>query len=399
MLSLELIAIVFCFIFLYVIVWPAMIDRLARQTITMIDNDDFEHAENRLRWLVKVNRPYHLPIFVRAYLRFKTGDLDGAIVDLQRAIELDPENATYRMLLADIYVRLGKLLKSHRIYRQTLYYFPSYAPAQHHLIQILVHLGRLDDALAEAEDGVNNRPDSAEDMYLRGYANMYLDNVEVAEKDFKQAILNDKNEAKFYLTRSLIHHYKDNLPGARHDLTQATQIKPDSQHARAALIYLDTKDGTNEAAITKLTALIEESPDDTIAYEFRATIRASQGDFAGAEDDLQQALTIEPKSFSILIALGDLRFEQEEYDAAEAFYAQARALKEYDIHNWIRQAFVMYKTGDQDTALRQWQKVIKHDRRYANPKWITVLLDPSATMIATAIELIDLMQSQGEGDS
>ncbi|QQD85547.1 MULTISPECIES: tetratricopeptide repeat protein [unclassified Jeotgalicoccus] len=85
--------------------------------------------------------------------------------------------------------------------------------------------------------------------------------------------------------------------------------------------------GDYEAALEEIFKAIDESPKEDTHYINGAVVLSTIGKIEEAERFLQQALVINPDSFSALYTLGNLYFDAERYNEARTVYLTAYGSK------------------------------------------------------------------------
>lgn len=88
-----------------------------------------------------------------------------------------------------------------------------------------------------------------------------------------------------------------------------------------------------------------------------AIVRARNGDTTGAEDRLRSAMALCPESAAPLRGLAGLRFKAEDWLGAARFAQQALDLDPDDRYTWRLLAGSRFLLGDEDGALRAWNRV------------------------------------------
>ena len=94
------------------------------------------------------------------------GDAGGAIVELRKAIEIDPTSVEARVNLADLYRARGTESEAEAVLRQGLVNLPRAAQLHHALGLTLVRQKRHADALREFEQAAKLAPDNARYAYV-----------------------------------------------------------------------------------------------------------------------------------------------------------------------------------------------------------------------------------------
>ncbi len=153
--------------------------------------------------------PKHTPALIgRGYARKATGDLVGARADLERFIELapnDPDAAGARKVLSELERTSGDI--------------PSRA-------ETLLDADDLDAAIAAATAELELAPDSARALHARGIAYAKKGERTKALADLDRAIGLDANRAESWAARASVHLELGDSPKARDQATHAMSLKP-----------------------------------------------------------------------------------------------------------------------------------------------------------------------------
>ncbi len=88
--------------------YPGYTDAWVRKGITLFDNGMYNEAEQCLNQAVRLRPTEFKAIYNRGKLRLKTGEIDGAIADLDKATTLKPEHPGAHELFGDALMQAGK---------------------------------------------------------------------------------------------------------------------------------------------------------------------------------------------------------------------------------------------------------------------------------------------------
>lgn len=202
-------------------------------------------------------------LLTRAAMHLILEDLDDAIRDASRAIEVNRRSPAGYLLRAEVYLRRGE---------------PAFA------------LGDLDEALQFA-------PGSARIHLVRAYANIGLGRDEEALGDARAALKLAPEMTAAYLVRAQIHLRTDRYARAAAEAMRAAVIAPDNRmaHDTATIAFSElARFDDAKAAADRLVALEPKSAD---ALNARCWVLALKPDPKAALPDCDAAISLDPKHF------------------------------------------------------------------------------------------------------
>ncbi len=183
------------------------------------------------------------------------GELQRAIEQLTKAIELDP-------MLLNAYLQRG-----------TAYY----------------EIGDLEHVITDLDLVILHAPDTPAAHYWRGRTYLDMGKTDLALEDIDEAIELDPNEPANPLLRGVIHLRREEYDAALEDAARAIELgfEEIGYHNRAIVF---TKMGNDQAAIDDWTRVVALNPDNAIAYCQRGMLFEKTGQFERALSDLQTGL-------------------------------------------------------------------------------------------------------------
>ena len=208
--------------------------------------------------------------YARAILSFSKGNLQGALEEFNRALEINPD-------YADAYFDRGNVLFQLKDYQ---------------------------GAMADWKEALRINPQDAEAYYNIGHARVKLGDFLGAIEDWTQALARDASDAKSYFYRGRAYYAIGKIQEAIEDYSQAIEIAPN--HGRAYLHRGDARAdlGENAGAIEDYTQAIALDAANGLAYYNRATVQLAEGNKEAAIEDLQKAA-------QLFLAQGKMSWHQE----------------------------------------------------------------------------------------
>ncbi len=167
------------------------------------------------------------PAFAAAYNNrgnayFTQGDLERALADYNRSIELDnPELHLPYNNRGNIHYQRGDLESALADYTEAIRLNPQYAGAYYNRGNVLTDQGELEAAVADYDTAIRLDPQYSEAYNSRGIAHAQLGNLEQAEADCTRSIeTNNPVPCLPYLNRAYIRAARGNRAGAVADFRQ-----------------------------------------------------------------------------------------------------------------------------------------------------------------------------------
>ena len=201
-------------------------------------------------------------IYFNLGLKFaKSNDLNKAIFNFTKAIELNPNYTTAYKERGDVKIDLDD------------------------------YQGAIDDFSKvielDLEDSVAYRN--------RGLAKALLENYQEAIDDYTKAIKIDPDYFLAYCNRGFAKMKSKNYQGSINDYTKAIEIDPEDalayRNCGSAKSYL----GDYEGAIDNFSKAIELDPEDAVAFMKRGNSKMELYDYQGAIDDFSKVIKLDPK--------------------------------------------------------------------------------------------------------
>ena len=250
----------------------------------------------------------------RGTLRRHQGDAAGALSDLDRAIALAPDDAAALNERASLHLQLGDATRSVADYRRAADLLPPSSAAGQRLSALIRELSP--SAAAPGQLTAAALVVRAEQRRRRGDAAGALE-------DYTSALEREPQLAEAWLGRGELRMHQGELRGAATDLERALELDPDRLEvvlAHGALRELQQDLVGALADYERAVALAPRAPE---AYHARAQLRAAQGDLHGARADLDRALALDPRAGSSRGLRAQLRAQTGDLIGALRDYRQA----------------------------------------------------------------------------
>jgi tetratricopeptide (TPR) repeat protein len=285
----------------------------------------------------------------RGSARGFNGDMNGAIADFSRAIELDPKSvsANYRR-------GITKLQK-----------------------------GDYDGAIGDLTRTIELSPNTADYYNDRGLAKLRKGDNDGAIGDFTRTIDLDAKNAIAYRNRALAKNIKHDADGALADLNRAIELDPKNAAAFNSRGAIKKSKGDLDGAIADFTSAIELNDKLATAYKNRGEAKQAKGDAAGAKEDLKRAGELDPGLMS----------EKPSVNSKQTAASATPASEEAD-ENLVNRGIEKAKKGDLDGAIADFDRAAElnpqDDAPYYNRAQAKRLKNDTAGAIADYTRAIEL---------
>lgn len=242
-----------------------------------------------------------------AMANVRTRKLADAQRAIQRAIDINPQNADFHLTAANIEQDLGHFNACVELLRQALRLRPSFAQAHNNLGIVLSDLGRIEDASSAFTEAIRLNP-----QYARAHANLAAAQMR------------------------LLH-----LPEALNSAERATELQPDYAHAHHLLANAHAMLGDPDAAAVAVSRALQLKPDLVESSLLLAQVLSKLKRPDEAEQVVRQALTLSPLRAELWTLLGDLVSGRDDLSGALDAYQRSLELRPGDLTTTARAALLL----------------------------------------------------------
>ncbi len=370
-------------------------------------------------------------------------DLDGALADFNKAVELYLESAVAYNNLGNVKANKDNLDGALADFDKAIMLNPAYAVAYYNRGITKNNRGDLEGALADYDKSIKLNTDyvvayinrgnaksdkgdldgaiadydksmelfelslyeveiDKEEIYNnRGIAKYDNDDYEGALSDFDQAILYKSDFVEAYINRGILKNSCGGLWGsASADYDNAIKHKPDNAedyyncgnlgNARRQLKmngvdYVERgkakyRDDDPCGAIADYNKAIQHNHDDTDAYFNRGNAKLDSGDLDGAIIDYDKVIKLFPDDSESYNKRGNAKYYKGDLDGALADYDKAIELDLYCEEAYINRGNTKSEKGDLDGALVDYDKALE-----INPDYEEAINNPSFSLFGDRI--------------
>lgn len=259
--------------------------------------------------------------------------VDSCIADMDRELTPD-EHVLHRSVLrynrAQVLVGLGRLDEALADYTAVIDQDPNYPEYHFDRASILRRLGRYEDAHADYDEAIRLSPPFPEAYYNRGDLRLELGDVAGALADFGYTLELDPDFVDAYVNRAGILLDEGDATGAVRDATAGLAVDPDNPHLHVVLGRTHADEGRTDEAMAEFDRALAVDPDLVSALAGRAALAYELGRPDAATADLRHAVALRPDDAELRYNLAFVHQGTEQWAEALAELERAIALDPED---------------------------------------------------------------------
>ncbi|MBI3724576.1 tetratricopeptide repeat protein [bacterium] len=265
-------------------------------------------------------QPSAEPFAIRALARAQKGDLDGAVADCDRAVELGPSQAGAWYFCGDVRLVAKDYARAIDAYTKAVALDPKLVEAWNNRGAARQKVGDVDGALYDLSRAVELDPHAAHRFCGRAIAWDAKKDYAHAIEDYTRAIELDPKSALAWDNRGLDRLEQGDKDRALADISRAIELEPARSLYWSHRGLVKDKKRDLRGAIADYTRAIELDAKNKDAWEQRGVDRRLLRDFRGAVDDAAHAVELAPNDAAAWILLGIARQAADDPDGAIAAY-------------------------------------------------------------------------------
>lgn len=307
----------------------------------------------------------------------RQGRLDQAAASYQQAISLKPEYAAAHYNLASVRSAAGRHEEAEELMARAIEADSGYQPAHKALAQLRERRGDYDGAIESLEIAVGIRPDDVEARNLLGYLLGKQRRPDAAAAILRRTLQIDSTHADTWAHLGALQLAAKDFTSARQHLEMAIQLN--AYHTKAhfdlanCLMRLGQKENGQkmlrqfetlrsiDTDIAKYREAIRHDPTDPALYQELARLYSRRGETDKAIQFYRQAISRDAELAAAHNNLGNLLLQQNRLEeAARAYRAALRADSTYAFaHNGI--GSVRLLSGNRVGAMEAFKRAVALD--------------------------------------
>jgi len=293
------------------------------------------------------------------------GRMEDAMASYRQALRIKPDYAKAHGNMGTIYMGLARLDEAEACYRRVLQIKPDHAEAHFNLGNVLLNLGQLDKAEACCRQALQIKPNFAEAYYNLGVILAELERMDEAEANYRRVLEIKPDFAEAHCNLGILFAKQSRVAEAEANFRRALQIKPDYAEVHYNLGILFAEKGHLDEAETSYRQALKRKSDYAEVYYNLGILFAEKGRLEEAEANYRRALQIKPDFVEVHYNLGILLTEQSRLDEAEASYRRALQIKPDFVEVHYNLGILLAELGHLDEAEANYRQAVQIKPDYA----------------------------------
>lgn len=247
------------------------------------------------------------------------GNLKASIVELKNAIQRNPGNSQARLLLGQVYLKMGMGAAAEKELTQAAKLGVNRETIMPQLGEALLLTGEYKRVLDEIQPSdQTSKSNLARILQLRGDAILMQGNVEDACNLFQQSLDTDPNNPPTYWGLARCAVLKRDVSKAKEWLDLALKLKNKEAKTWIYVGDLERKNNDLQGALTAYTNALKFEPNNLEALGQRVSAYLASGQQESASKDLDQLHQLAPKAPATKYLQALFHFHRKQYSEAQS---------------------------------------------------------------------------------
>ncbi len=303
----------------------------------------------------------------RAELLFATGRIDEALTAAKAATETAGAPAIAHLVLGRTHAARGQLDEAQRAFGRAVEIEPRLSAARVELARLYLRAGRLPEAERAAEAAVLHEATAGDANLLLARVLLLQGNLARAEVTL-QAVARQYPDAPGVQTElGLIEMDRRNWVAARQAFVRALAVDAGRYDALSGMTRLDLRDGQGEVARARIDAALRAFPGRADLLALSGSLAAATSDPMRAEQQLREAIDINPNYLAAYDELGRLYVSQKRVESAIEQFETLSARQPQAVGPHTIVAMLLESRGQVTDAMTRYERALEIDPKAAAP--------------------------------
>ncbi len=287
--------------------------------------------------------------------KFEAGDTPGALAGIDAAIDAIPENSRLDATLAFLCLHHHQVQKARQLLENASEVNPQDDTLKLLLADASLKAGEPVEALAVLKGVPEEAGGRGELAFLRGSAYLLGGDPKRASPYLSEAVSADPTNVSYQLAYATLEGSEQLYSKALETLAKARELDPQTESIpyQMAVTYALMHNYPESLQACEIALRLTHQPDEV--YFLRGVIEIEQGSFGAAEESLQRAVTTNPRVASYHAALGVAELETGKLTDSFRELDQALAMDAQGAPAYLWRARVEVRQGRNAPALADYQ--------------------------------------------
>ncbi len=319
--------------------------------LALLAQGDLVESKNALLAALEANPESDQTAMILATIEIRAANYGAAIPLLRGVIERTPGNLSAWPMLADAHRLQGDADTALAIYDQMDENFGEISQTASGRGDVLMSLGRLDEAKAAFADAVER--DANNMGAVERIVTLMLRQGELDEADeiVESKITAQPDSPLLYVLRSQVKFAQENSDEARKALEKAIELDPELARAYFLLAGISFQEKDWQEAIRRLNQTVEKSPNNLQALMMLGLVYDQEAQREEATEVYEKIIALNPNAVVALNNLAYIYADQGQLESALNTAQQARELMPNDPNIADTLGWIAHQKGEQRWAL------------------------------------------------
>ncbi len=322
---------------------------------------DFDGAIDDLNHAIQIDRSLSKSYVARSVYRRRFGDVKGAREDAERAVECDPNSAPALGVRALAFADWGDHARAIEDAKRAAELRPRNAYILGEYAEILYMIDRLKESVELWDRVLALEPRVASSWAGRGLAKYDLHDAEGALSDFNRALAIDPRCTTALTGRAVCRLDAREFEAALKDVEAAIALERGNGGAYAMRGRIHHRMGDHPRALADYNRAFTFRPNDVALFHNRGALRYAMGEFDDAIVDLTAALERNPKLVDALLTRGGAHYARGRVDEAIADFTRALTVAPRRTEGWLNRGILRRQRGETTAAIADFSEVLALD--------------------------------------
>ena len=304
-------------------------------------------------------RPEHPAGYrIKGVALYQAGDADGAVQNLQKSLTGMQDMAGFYFLGLAHY-RQGQYELAISSFQKALDEVPEHELSRLMIAQTFLKQGRIEDGVRQAKFILAQNPANARAHNVLGSAYMLQGAYDLAMVQIEKALQLEPELAQAHLNKGLFNLATGQKGQGEIDLARAVDAAPEILNTRLLLASHYLRMHNYPEALDLLKEGLAISADNAVIYNFLAAAQFGQNQPEEAVQSLQKAKSLEKKFFAPYFNLAKFYISRKDYEAALAEYEGVLQVDPQHLKALLRAAALQEFLGRNPQAEAYYQRAVE----------------------------------------